>query len=227
MYCALIGDIIDSRSLENRIETQRKYVDAFQQINEKFGTSIVADFKVRDGDGFHGLLNTTKNVMQMILIIRLALVPVQIRIGIGIGDIATDIKKTETQEVDGSAFVNARNAMNFAWEQEKKYESINQNTILSVDKNLTCYSNNSIEATQIIDLINLNFCMCSIIEKSWSEKQAEVIKLKLQNLSQRAIANQLKMGQSSIAARLKSSDYYTYNYCTNQIQNYIDILWGI
>lgn len=67
--------------------------------------------------------------------------------------------------------------------------------------------------------------MCSMIESSWSEKQAEAIKLRMQDLSQREIADHIKVYQSSVAARLKSSDYYTYKYCTEQIQNHIDKLW--
>jgi hypothetical protein len=226
MYCALIGDMIDSRLLDNRNPIQKKYVDTLQEINEKFSSSIAADFKVREGDGFHGLLNTPKDLMQIIMIIRLALIPAKIRIGIGIGDITTEIKKLETQEIDGPAFVTARNAMDFARIQEKKYESISQNTIIGIDKYpMTNYGLQS-EAEQVMDLINLNFCMCSMIESSWSEKQAEAIQFKTQGLTQREIAKHLKIYQSSVAGRLKSSDYYTYKYCTNQIQSHIDKLWG-
>ena len=225
MYCALIGDMIGSQSLENRNIKQRKYVEVFKEINEKFSSHIVADFKVRDGDGFHGLLNTPENIMQIILMIRLALVPAQIRIGIGFGDITTEIRKAETQEIDGPAFIIARRAMDFAREQEKKYESINQNTILGIEQYSKTYNDSRFETKQVMELINLSFCMCSMIESSWSEKQAEVIKLRTQDLSQREIAKQIKIYQSSVAARLKSSDYFTYRYCMNQIQNHIDSLW--
>lgn len=226
MYCALIGDIIDSQLINNRNSIQKKYIEAFQIINQKYEQDIAANFKIRDGDGFHGLLKTTEHVMEIILWIRLALVPVQIRIGIGIGEIDTEINKNEIQEIDGKAFNIARKAMDFAHEQEKKYESISQNTVISFYKSSSDETSSSICYEQVEELINLNFCTCSIIEQSWSEKQAEVIQLKMKELSQREMATELKIKQASVYSRMKLSNFYTYKYCMNQIQKSIDKLWG-
>lgn len=225
MYCAIIGDIIDSRLIRNRSEIQKKYIEVLDEINEEYASRIASRFKTRDGDGFHGLLSDPESVLEIILKIRLALAPVQIRVGIGIGSISTEIDPYEVQAIDGNAFIIARGAMDDAREKEKKYESIFQQTVLRFERYAASAEYMKSRANAIEELINLNFCTCSLIERGWSEKQAEAIKLKIKGMSQREIAKALNIQQASVYARMKSSYFYTYRYCTIQIQHYISMMW--
>lgn len=227
MYCAIIGDMIDSRFIEDRSSIQRRYVDVLDTINKEYESNIAACFKIRDGDGFHGLLKDTDKVMEIILRIRLALTPVQIRIGIGVGTINTEIKRLEIQQIDGRAFVIAREALDCARDREKKYEAVFQNTSIRYEKHFQEIDHPVSAENAIEDLINLTLCACSLIEKSWSEKQAEAINLKIKELSQREIARELNIEQASVFSRLKLADFYTYRYCMNQIQQYINMMWRV
>lgn len=224
MYYALIGDIIRSQLDRERSITQKKYIEVLEEINNSCDCHIAARFKIRDGDGFHGLLLDSEKVMEIIMKIRLALAPTQIRIGIGVGNIRTEINKYKIQEIDGNAFNIARAAMDDAHAQEKKYESVFQHTILRFDNSFRDSENDALYTDAIEDLINLTFCTCSLIERGWSEKQAEVIKLKMNGLSQREIAHQLHITQASVYARIKSSEFYTYRFCTEHIQLYLNSL---
>lgn len=226
MYCVLIGDIIDSRLLNNRFAVQDKYINVLEEINKEFDSYIASRFRIRDGDGFHGLLNSPEVLFDIILKIRLALAPVQIRIGIGIGDINIEIKRYALQEMDGEVFNIARDAMDYAKDKEDKYESIFQYTALRFLKNASCQTVCELKEQEAIeDLINLVFCNCSIIERKWSTKQIEVISLKTKGMTQREIAQKLNISQPAVTLRLKTSDYYTYRYCTKQIQQYLSVLW--
>jgi len=227
MYCAIIGDIIDSRVIETREILQERYKAVFNKINREFNDDIEAYFQIRDGDGFHGLLKKPKNLVEIIMLIKLAIIPHQIRIGIGFGNITTHIDKNDVKNVDGSAFSIARDGMNYISEYKNKYERIYQTTILKFDRNMDLNSNNYQICDIYENLINSVFCACTFIDKKWDRIHADTILEKLKNRTQREIADKLRITQSGVQKRISSSNYYTYEYYNQNIKTAVDGLWEI
>jgi hypothetical protein len=57
-YCAIIGDINKSRTLERRARAQEKFKEAVAAINKEFKNDIASKFLITLGDEFQGLLKT-------------------------------------------------------------------------------------------------------------------------------------------------------------------------
>ena len=68
--------------------------------------------------------------------------------------------------------------------------------------------------------------MCRVIEKGWTQKQREVIvEMFYTNKSQRSLAEELGVKQSSIHRRLNSGNYFTYKNAKEKIDRYINYMW--
>ena len=225
MYCAIIGDIIDSREIENREMLQEKYKAVFNQINHNFDNDIGAYFQIRDGDGFHGLLKNPKNLTEIIMRIRLAIIPTQIRIGIGFGTITTKIEKNNIPVIDGSAYNVARDGMDDISQYKNKYEKVYQTTILKYDPGIIIDKNCKRTCETYEKLINSVFCACSFIERNWDKIHAETILGKMENKTQRQIGQELGISQAAVQKRISSSNYYTYEYYIENLTAVISDLW--
>lgn len=57
-YCAIIGDINESRKLEKRGAVQKIFERAVEQINKTYQDEIASKFLITTGDEFQGLLQT-------------------------------------------------------------------------------------------------------------------------------------------------------------------------
>lgn len=200
MYFAIIGDIIDSKSISNRFEVQQKLTDLLNEINRIYSDHIAANFIITLGDEFQGLLYSSENLFKIIDIIKLKMYPVRIRFGVGIGEISTNINRQMAIGADGPAYHYARNMI----DEIKHLENIQMST--SIDTRI--YSN---QKSDIITLINVNLNLCNFIENNWTPKQRDIIHMIiLSNKTQREIASEVGVAQSSIQRRLKTSGYYDY-----------------
>ena len=56
MYYAIIGDIIDSKTIKDRLSIQNKLTNCLNVINQTYHDEIVANFTITLGDEFQGLL---------------------------------------------------------------------------------------------------------------------------------------------------------------------------
>lgn len=216
MYYAIIGDIIQSKELANRMEIQTKLNSILHEINKKYADEIAANFIITLGDEFQGLLNSPENLIDIIDLIKFYLHPIKVRFGIGIGEINTEINREMAIGADGPAYYFAREKIEEIKMQKKSKMSS------TADVKLKAYSNET-----AVDLINSNFCLCQFVEDKWTDKQRELIKEMLfAKKSQREVGEKLGVVQSSIQRRLKSSGYYDYVYCRETIKKSIINIWG-
>ena len=65
-YYALIGDIIESRSLANRAKIQEALSQALNGLNERYQGHLASCFSLTLGDEFQGLLKVGAPIFQMI-----------------------------------------------------------------------------------------------------------------------------------------------------------------
>ncbi len=164
-FVAVIGDIKDSRLLENRKEVQLRLQEVLERLNENYKEEIVSRFLITLGDEFQGLLCSGKAVLDMINEIRMEMYPVRLRFGIGFGQITTDIRTEMALGADGPGYYRAREAVELLKEREKKNRPVLAELCLKMDEKL--------RDKEI--LLNTVFDLMYVVESGWTDRQREVI----------------------------------------------------
>lgn len=201
MYVAVIGDIIDSRSLDNRNQYQQQFKETLAYVNTTYHADIASRFMVTLGDGFQGLLLNGNNVMNIVLDIEEKMDPLRLRFGIGIGEVSTSIATENSAEIDGPVYHYARQMIE---DIERKATQRTQS-----QSNMMIYST---EATLAEDnLLNAILSLCTAIKSKWSDRQKEIIRAYRANENnQNKTAQALNIAQSSVHRALHSARYVTY-----------------
>lgn len=200
-YVAIIGDIKESKKIENRNEVQKKLKKALEEINEKHDNDISSKFIITLGDEFQGLLCNGANTMYIISEIERKMYPVKIRFGVGVGTITTDVSKEMSIGADGPGYYKARNALEVLKDNEKKKQTN------AADIRFEIESDN--QATAI--MINTILSLLTAIKDSWSDRQREIIWDMLEHQdSQIDAAKRLKIKQPAVQKSLSKGRYYAY-----------------
>lgn len=112
-YSAIMIDIIGSKKLpiNDREDIQVYVKKCLNTLNELFKPSLVFDVVFSAGDEVQGLFKNPLAPYLYFRLLKMILDPVQIRCGIGVGDWDVKIKGGISTEQDGSAFHNARDAI--------------------------------------------------------------------------------------------------------------------
>lgn len=217
MYIAIIGDIVDSRKIKNRDDIQKKLLSILKEINIDFKNNIAAKFLITLGDEFQGLLNDANNLLKIIDTIKFKMYPIKIRFGVGIGSIDTNINSEMALGADGPAFHYARAMV----EKIRKINKIKSKSLINTDIILDANNNDN-----VINLINDNLSLCYELEEKWTDKQRLLIEEMLfTNKTQRELAEEFKIAQSSVQRRLKTSGYYNYINAKRNISNILEEQW--
>ena len=66
MYLALIADVIDSKTVQERFDLQKQLEKTLQKINELFKDYLASSFTLTLGDEFQALLKVEAPVFQII-----------------------------------------------------------------------------------------------------------------------------------------------------------------
>ena len=190
MYIAIIGDLVGSRSLENRNDVQSRMSQVLTDINESdYQENIVSRFVVTLGDEFQGLVLRTFPFQKFLEFYESKFgYNVQTRFGIGLGSLSTDLK-SETIGMDGSCFHLARQAIEEA-KKESEYlffKGFEMNTAL-----------------------NALFQNTFHIRKSWKKRQQEVITVYKDVEDQVAVAKELHISRQAVSSVLKAAKWESY-----------------
>lgn len=181
-YLAIIGDIVDSRHLDNRSSVQSKLEAVLNEINFDYANSIQSKFLITLGDEFQGLLFLTKDAYSIANKILDEMYPVKIRFGIGHGKITTPIKETAIG-MDGPAFYAARQAL----------ESLKK----SKESGLRILG--SALDTKLLRAVNALLDSLFVIRSFWPEKFNYALPLLRKDFTQIEIANAINVSQSSVS----------------------------
>lgn len=112
-YFALIGDIVDSRTLPDRSAVQRTLAETIRRLNRDRKTEMVAPLRIIDGDGVQVLLGGAAPVVDIVVALADALHPVAMVWGLGRGGLSTDVSE-DVSMIDGPCFHLARSAIDDA-----------------------------------------------------------------------------------------------------------------
>ena len=214
-YVAIIGDMKESKKIDNRSETQKKLKQVLAEINQKYKPEISAKFIITLGDEFQGLLNRGANTMNIVSEIERKMFPIKIRFGIGIGRITTDINEEMAIGADGPGYYFARDAIDYLKKNEKKKQAIAADIRFEVD----CDN----QATAI--MLNTIVALMTAIKESWSDRQREIIWDMIEHQdSQTDVANRLKIQQPAVQKSFSLGKYYAYK---NAVDTIGDVLGEI
>ena len=214
-FVAVIGDMKDSRHLENRKEVQVRLQGILDRLNEKYKDEIVSRFLITLGDEFQGLLSSGKYILDMVNEIRMEMYPVRLRFGIGFGQITTDIRTEMALGADGPGYYRAREAVELLKEREKKNRSALSELCLKMDET---HRDKEI-------LLNTVFDLMYVVESGWTDRQREVIwDMLLHGDGQQNTASRLDITQSTVQKTLAAGSYYTYE---SALKNASEILGDI
>jgi len=199
-YIAVIGDIVDSRKLQNRGEVQKNLKRVLEEVNEKYDGVIASKFMITLGDEFQGLLLPDADVMDIIFGVELEMYPVRLRFGVGLGEMWTEIDRDMPLGADGPAYHRARTAIERIKRQEKANEAVGTNiSVMPFD------------GCDYDVLINTALSLCYAIRSKWTARQWEIIRCyAVCGASQAEAAKKLGIAQSNVSRALINSGYYTY-----------------
>ena len=200
-YVAIIGDIKESKKINNRNEIQKKLIQVLEEINLKYDTDISSKFIITLGDEFQGLLCNGANTLRIISEIERKMYPIKIRFGVGVGTITTEVNKEMSLGADGPGYYKARNAIEYLKDNEKK------NQTNTADIRFEVESEN--QSTTI--MINTILSLLTAIKDLWSDRQREIIWDMLEHQdSQVDVAKRLKIKQPAVQKSLAKGKYYAY-----------------
>ena len=113
-YTALIMDLKKSRgySSKNRNEIQDYIIHVIHVLNGAFERSLEKDVSFSAGDELQGLFSSVEASYLYFRLFSMLVMPVEIRAGIGVGEWDVIVKDAGTTAQDGSAYHNARRAIN-------------------------------------------------------------------------------------------------------------------
>jgi len=200
-YIAIIGDMKNSRIMNDRNSVQNELKNILIGVNDKYSKDISAKFMITLGDEFQGLLHDGGHVMHIIEEIQREMHPVEIRFGIGVGPITTEINFEMAIGADGPGYYKARQAIEFLEKDERKNMTHASDIRIEVDG----------DNEDAVAVMNTVLSLLTVVKANWTDRQREIIRdtMKYQD-SQAKSAGRLKVGQSSIQRGLKSGNFYVY-----------------
>lgn len=197
MYIAVIGDIINSKEINDRGSVQKKLASVLNDINIDYKEDIASKFMITLGDEFQGLLHRGSNLIKIIEEIEYRMYPVKIRFGIGVGSITTDINYEMPLGADGPAYYYAREMI----EDIKSFR----------DKPEECDFKIKSESNETDLLFNTISLLLSSMKRKWTDRQRDIVHSSYYfTAKQKKIAEMFGVTQATVQKILKNADYRQY-----------------
>lgn len=208
MYCAMIGDLINSKKLpaEDRAAIQERLKALLNGVNENFSSFLVSPFLMTLGDEFQGVLTAAKPALEIIEFLGQNLMefPIQIRYGIGIGELSTSVNREQALGDDGPAYYYARQGI----EQLKK-DGWTGFPVSIQTGSADC---------------GLLHCCCQLLNEvaeMWSASQRNCILNMEVAEEQLLVAHRLGIAPSSVSRSLRRGHYAAYHESKKTLGEYL------
>lgn len=201
IYIAIIGDIISSREIKERSESQEKLQAILDQVNSRYRAVLESPFTITTGDEFQALLRPNTRIFQIVDDIAMGFQPYQIRFGIGAGSMLTAVNPKQSIGSDGPAYWHARAAIDYIHD---KNDYGSNHLAIALDDQFAARQINAVLAA------------CEFIKSKWTATQTELLIGLLhkgiyeEKFSHKEMAEALNLSPSSFNKRLKSSGLKIY-----------------
>lgn len=217
-YIVIICDFIGSTSKIEFIPHEKLF-KILNTINDRYSENIINGFMLNpDALGLYGweLVNGDElkcvinkhfdDVPEMIRLIRTLFYPYKLRIALGFGDIFE--LNENINYLNGTAFKNARNAMDYLNEKSKK----------NWPKLYTYFSGFKNDS-----LLNAMYSMIDVLENKWSEVQWKRVASSISDIEDIELGNLLKLNNTAsvqaISKSLNSANYKNISLAEKEIGN--------
>lgn len=208
---AVIGDIIGSRKIVDRLGMQEILRASLDRVNHTYSQSLASNFSITLGDEIQGVLHCGKGLLRILDEIALSLRPEKIRFGIGIGLLSTLIDPAYSIGADGPAYWKAREAIEFV-HKYNDYGRANEH-LLAVDDH------------ESIGLINEILKLTALQMSGWRESQLDVYRCILSerlldpdSIKHMELAKKMGISPSSLTRRFESSGIKRYMSSRNEAE---------
>ncbi|MBS4536302.1 hypothetical protein GOQ29_11800 [Clostridium sp. D2Q-14] len=214
---AIIADLIDSRNIENRFEVQERLRKVLKEVNILYKEYIISKWIITLGDEFQVLIKPNSKIFEMLDFISYRMNPNKIRYGIGFGIIKTSIDFEKSIGADGPAYWNARKAI----------EIIHDNNYYGNSKIAIISGSNSDE------IMNNLLAYTDWMKENWTDSQKEILHSLLdgniysEKFEQKRLAKKLKISESAMSRRVKSSGIKLYLSSRNSLAEQIKRMGGV
>lgn len=189
----ILGDIIDSRKIDDREEFQKNLIVLFNNMNNRFDKHIYADIKVLKGiDEFGTVLKDPTKTYEIIKEVQENILPQRVRFVLARGIIDVALKKRDVEYMDGPVFHKADKLMDDLKKSKFFFD-------LEI-------GNKFIESAlfgQINTLI--------LLKNDWTSKQISVIKKYKKLGSQKKVAKNIEITPQAVSKNLDRSNYKKIN----------------
>lgn len=211
-YIAIICDLIASKRITDRGAVQAQLQRAMSTVNDAYASEFASKFTITLGDEFQALLHPTPRLFELLDRLELETKGIDFRTGIGYGDITTAIDPERAIGADGSAYWNARMAI----------ESVHDEN--DYGKTHTRF----IGFDPLTDaVVNDNLAMSDHLKASWSHVQWQTFRTILDSgvyrgeFEQKRIAKLLDITQQTLTSRLMLSAIKVYLRSRDQLGRFL------
>jgi hypothetical protein len=109
-YLAIIGDIVDSKQLQQRDEFQARLASSLKTMSNR-NPSLVSPYTITLGDEFQAVYKNADRLFLDIFSILHDIHPYEARFAVGVGELSTEVNRKQALGMDGPAFHRAREAI--------------------------------------------------------------------------------------------------------------------
>ena len=211
MRCAILGDIKDILTENDKKMVQDAMSRLIDQVNEKYRESIFIEFHVTETGEFRGILNRAGEIFYIIEYIIRKAHPLTLAFGVAIDDGQTE---------ENSTYISTAYLLTLESRAERMLEYVRKRgrSKQSEKPEILFYSGQPGD-----DIINALLDLWCNIEKGWKKGQREIIYYSMEHRqNQSQIARHFGINQATVTRALKSSDFYKYVYALEMLQSYLE-----
>lgn len=185
----LLGDIISSKKIKDRVSFQEKLINTCNLINLAHKNEIIAKMKIIKGSDEIGcLLRNLAPLYHIIDKISRDLYPIKIRFVLVYGKIDVGFETSDISQMDGPAFHQASQQMDDLKKEKLIFTMSTSNKVLDA-------------------LISNNINLIYLVKKRWSPAKMEIIQSYEIWGDQRKVASKLGISQQTVSYHFKSSNW--------------------
>ena len=209
MYCVVMGDIINSRKLSDKIrqDVKRAAQSAFDRINTKYMDSVMADFGMVRGDAFEGVILTQSYAPQIVQDIIKAFYSVEkttVRISVVLGELS--ITDGDRNKADGPAFY-------LALERLAEIKKRNSSHWLQVHFDIGSLAQGLVDGL---------LALLTDVTEDWTDKQREIVwAMENHDNYQKVVARKLNITVPVVNKQLKAASYEAYRIAWDGLAEYL------
>lgn len=186
-FYALLGDVIQSRQIDNRDDFQKIIEESCKNINTVYADDVYADFKILKGiDEIGGVLSSMSNVYTIITKILDEIYPHTLRFVLVFNYIDTALETRDIAKMDGAVFHKASEMIRELKTSKLMFDMSVEDEMLDM---------------AITGQINLIF----LLKKNWSAMQYNIVREYDKTKNQSEVAQKLKITQQAVSKNLKRS----------------------